>query len=67
MKTDRLLYTKLLSSILPNYIVETAENGKEALNMIKKSSPALVITDHQMPEMSGYELVEKNYAGRHSF
>ncbi len=27
--------------------------------MILKSSPALIITDHKMPEMSGYDFVKK--------
>ncbi|PKL82195.1 MAG: hypothetical protein CVV24_11340, partial [Ignavibacteriae bacterium HGW-Ignavibacteriae-3] len=56
---DRLLYSKLISSLIPNYKILTAENGKEALDIVKLSSPALVITDHQMPVMSGYELVKQ--------
>lgn len=58
-KTDRLLYSKLISSLIPNYKILNAENGKEAIDIIKHSSPALVITDHQMPIMSGYDLVKQ--------
>jgi len=36
-----------------------AENGKIALEKINQFSPALVITDHNMPVMNGYELVKQ--------
>lgn len=55
---DRILYSKLLKSMIPGYEIDTAANGAEALEKIKTSSPALVITDHTMPEMSGYELIK---------
>lgn len=58
-KTDRLLYSKILKNITPDYTVEAASNGKEALQKIKKSAPALVITDHNMPEMNGIKLVQE--------
>lgn len=55
---DRILYSKLLKSMIPGYEIDTASNGVEALEIIKSSSPALVISDHHMPEMSGYDLVK---------
>jgi PAS domain S-box/PAS domain S-box/PAS domain S-box/PAS domain S-box len=55
-KTDRLLYSKILKNITPDYNIEVASNGKEALEKIVTAPPALVITDHLMPEMNGYEL-----------
>lgn len=58
-KTDRFLYSKILKNITPDYSVEIASNGKEALDKIIKSPPALVITDHNMPEMNGIQLVEE--------
>jgi CheY-like chemotaxis protein len=58
-KTDQLLYSKILKNITPDYSVETASNGKEAIEKIIKSPPALVITDHNMPEMNGIELVQE--------
>lgn len=36
-----------------------AGNGKEALAAIKRDSPELVLTDLQMPEMNGLELVKR--------
>lgn len=56
-KTDRLLYSKILKNITPDYNVELASNGEEALDKIVSSPPALVITDHIMPNMNGYNLV----------
>jgi len=58
-KTDRLLYTKLIKSLVPNYNILEAENGKAALDVIKQSLPALVITDHNMPVMNGYDFVKQ--------
>jgi len=56
-KTDRLLYSKILKNITPEYNVEVASDGKEAIQKILSSPPALVITDHAMPVMNGYEFV----------
>lgn len=56
-KTDRLLYSKILKNITPDYSVEVASNGKEAIEKILLSPPALVITDHAMPIMNGYDFV----------
>ena len=41
------------------YPVVTATNGQEALEVIKKELPALVITDILMPKMDGYALAQK--------
>ncbi|MCF6270794.1 MAG: PAS domain S-box protein [Melioribacteraceae bacterium] len=56
--TDAILYKKLLNNIIPNYEVNIANNGAEGFKQIEKSLPALVITDHDMPEMSGFQLVK---------
>ena len=45
--------------ILNGYEVETAENGKEALDKILTDTYDVVITDLQMPLMGGMELLEK--------
>lgn len=58
-KTDRLLYAKLIKSLMPNYNILEAENGKKALDVIKENLPALVITDHNMPVMNGYDFVKQ--------
>ncbi|MEM9216512.1 MAG: response regulator transcription factor [Cyanobacteria bacterium P01_F01_bin.150] len=40
------------------YEVMTAENGREALDMLDKDTPDMIICDVMMPEMDGYSLVE---------
>lgn len=39
--------------------VLTAENGAQALDIAKTQKPDLVITDYQMPVMTGLEFIEK--------
>jgi CheY-like chemotaxis protein len=41
------------------YPVVTACNGQEALEVIERERPALVITDILMPKMDGYALAQK--------
>jgi CheY-like chemotaxis protein len=39
------------------YAVEVAANGREALELAAQNTPGLIITDMQMPAMSGGELI----------
>jgi len=39
------------------FTVESATNGKEALEALKRVHPDIIITDIQMPTMSGTELI----------
>ena len=41
------------------YEVQTAPNGREALELLKKVQVDLIISDMQMPEVSGLELLTK--------
>lgn len=41
------------------YDVETAENGRIGLDVIKRAKPAIVLLDVMMPEMNGDEVLEK--------
>ena len=51
----------VLSSMLQRWghITETAENGVQALDLLKMNSYDLVFMDCQMPEMDGYECAQK--------
>lgn len=40
------------------YNVITAENGREALNVLEQETPDMIICDVMMPEMDGYSFVE---------
>ncbi|MBU0679844.1 MAG: response regulator [Proteobacteria bacterium] len=48
----------LLEDVLKasGYEVESAENGRQALELIQKSPPDLIVSDILMPEMDGYAL-----------
>jgi CheY-like chemotaxis protein len=39
------------------FTVEFATNGLEAIEVLKRITPALVVTDMRMPKMSGSELI----------
>lgn len=39
------------------FAVESATNGLEALQILERVRPALIVTDMQMPKMSGSELI----------
>ncbi len=41
------------------YAVVTATNGEEALEVISKTRPVLIITDILMPKMDGYAFIQK--------
>jgi DNA-binding response OmpR family regulator len=50
----------LLKNILKdNYIIYEAEDGKNALELVEKIQPSLVICDVMMPNMNGLELCHK--------
>lgn len=39
------------------YVVESATNGAEALQILERRRPDLIVTDMQMPKMTGSELI----------
>lgn len=53
---DQLLIKRLL--VRPGWVTQLASNGQEALDLIGKVRPDIVITDLQMPQLSGLELVK---------
>jgi YesN/AraC family two-component response regulator len=58
---DEDIIRESLSYILrkEKYEVEEAANGKIAFKMLKESSYDLMITDLEMPEMKGIELLDE--------
>lgn len=58
---DNLLNQEVLSEQLRilGYTVSVANDGEEGLNMWRKNSYSLILTDLHMPNMSGYDMVEK--------
>jgi len=41
------------------YVVETAENGKVGLELVKNMQPDIILLDLMMPEMNGDEMLAK--------
>jgi diguanylate cyclase (GGDEF)-like protein len=52
-RSMQLLYKNMLEK--SGHKVTTANNGREALDIVKKSPPQLIISDWMMPEMNGIE------------
>lgn len=53
---DQLLIKRLL--VRSDWVTQVASNGQEAVELIGKVRPDIVITDMQMPVMNGLELVK---------
>jgi CheY-like chemotaxis protein len=58
---------EMLSFILAGegFSVITAEDGQQALNLIGRAPPDLIITDIQMPNLNGIELIKRLRAQSH--
>lgn len=57
---DDLQICSLVADILSqSYRVEKAGDGREALDKVRKECPDLIITDVDMPEINGLELIKK--------
>ncbi|HEY3473566.1 MAG TPA: adenylate/guanylate cyclase domain-containing protein [Anaerolineales bacterium] len=55
-KVNRILLARGLES--QGHRVETAENGRQALDKLRTESFDLVLLDIEMPEMNGYQVLE---------
>lgn len=49
----------LVATLRPHFQVLTAPNGKEALRLIRKHLPDVVLSDVMMPEMDGFALAQE--------
>ncbi|MBW1829764.1 MAG: response regulator [Deltaproteobacteria bacterium] len=56
-KLVRSFFTKTLKRYEDKFEVTTAENGVDAIGLMNKSLPDLVMTDLDMPVMDGFELL----------
>lgn len=54
VESNRIILGEIITNMNCNPVL--AENGKQALEMVKKHHPQLVLTDISMPGMDGYEL-----------
>ncbi len=58
---DEQSYCDVLNTILAGngYLTESCNNGKQALELLEKSSFDIIISDLQMPVMDGYTLLKE--------
>lgn len=54
----RSMYKKMLREYFSEFGIVEAENGVQALDLLKKSLPSLIILDLVMPGMDGFEVLE---------
>ena len=55
---DEPEFRRIVREVLSGYAVTEAENGQQALNVLREEKIDLVITDIRMPEMDGFGLLE---------
>lgn len=56
-KVNRLLLGRRLEQ--QGHTVQFAENGRQALEMLRHDQPDILLLDIQMPEMDGYQVLEQ--------
>ena len=56
----------LLQDTLSEYEVVTAQNGEEGLELLKKESPEVIVTDVMMPGTDGFELTRQIKQNKHT-
>jgi signal transduction histidine kinase len=66
VEDETLLRGHLARVLSDEYIVDTAGNGKEALESVMRSLPALVVTDIVMPEFDGIGLLKALRSAHHT-
>src|SRR6266853_6334492 len=66
---DSPLYRKLVEETLgrEQYVVCLAKNGRQASDLLAEHHPALVITDWEMPDLTGIELCGQIRGDRSSY
>ena len=55
---DEASIRRLIGILLRSYDLSEAQDGKEALEMIRESPPDLVLLDDMMPRMTGLDVIE---------
>ena len=63
-KMNRDLYAFILTKKFPEIVLHTAINGRMGLGLFKTHTPDIVITDINMPEMGGVQMIQEIHAIR---
>jgi PAS domain S-box-containing protein len=59
LKTDRILYSKIIRNFIPKYSIFESDNSKEAYELVISTYPALVIMENNLPDLDGIDLAKK--------
>jgi two-component system cell cycle response regulator DivK len=54
---NRLLVRRVLGA--EGYVIEEAEDGYSGLEAARRSKPSLILLDINLPELDGYEMVDR--------
>jgi signal transduction histidine kinase/DNA-binding LacI/PurR family transcriptional regulator/AraC-like DNA-binding protein len=60
------LHTRIVETLAHDYRILQAQNGRQALEIIRTERPALVLLDLVMPEVDGFTVIETMQAEEHS-
>jgi YesN/AraC family two-component response regulator len=57
--STRDIIARMIPGKYPNSVIYTAENGVEGIEVFKKCTPDIVVTDIDMPLMEGFEMIRQ--------
>jgi YesN/AraC family two-component response regulator len=63
-QATRTTISSVVSRKFPEVAVQSAENGRQGLELCRQLEPVLVITDINMPVMDGLQMIEEIKAAR---
>jgi CheY-like chemotaxis protein len=55
----RVLHTRYVRKLLPDATVLQATNGRDGYELARAHGPVAILTDYDMPEMDGFELIKQ--------
>ncbi|MDE1207617.1 response regulator [Tenacibaculum larymnensis] len=56
-KIEVLKFNRAITPVLENHIITQANNGKEALSLLEKDLPNIILLDLNMPDTNGIEFL----------
>jgi len=59
IKENLVAIKETIEDLMPDYLVLTAQSGKEGLKIARDEHPDTILLDIVMPEMDGYEVCKK--------
>ncbi len=57
--TDRILYSKIMKSLIKDHEVHNATTIKEGFDQLVRKQPVLVVVEHTLPDGRGFDLLKQ--------